>query len=70
MLWKPKRKIDGHLIPHSSYLLIYGNVTPQPCSAFAYVPVGRRATALTTGRTLSHSMLVVTSVRRARCFDT
>ena len=24
MLWKPKRKIDGHLIPHSSYLHIYG----------------------------------------------
>ena len=24
MLWKPKRKIDGHLIPHSSYLHIFG----------------------------------------------
>ena len=23
MLWKPKRKFDGHLIPHSSYLLIF-----------------------------------------------
>ena len=27
MLRKPKRKIDGHLIPHSSYLLIFGRST-------------------------------------------
>ncbi len=26
MLGKPKRKIDGHLIPHSSYLLIFGKL--------------------------------------------
>ncbi len=26
MLGKPKRKIDGHLIPHSSYLPIFGRL--------------------------------------------
>ena len=29
MLRKAKRKINGHLIPHSSYLLIFGRLLPN-----------------------------------------
>ena len=71
MLRKPKRKIDGHLIPHSSYLLIFGNLHRN---RVAHSRTSRwDAGALhddAQARTLSHSMLVVTSVRRVRCFET